>query len=865
RQGDDTYLFNRGDGKDIVYDSAGDNYNRYNAGNDTLKLGVGIDKSSIVFLMSGGNLIVDTGNGDTITIQSQTLVNNRIETIVTNDGASMSYIDIERILQEAQIYADENNIVLSGDTIRADTTLMNIMSGSWRIDASSESFSGPIVFDLNGNGITSTYSESNDVYFDYDGDGLRERTGWSERGDALLAADINNDGVINDGSELFGDYTKLPNGSNASDGYTAMLQYDSNSDGKIDSSDERFDDLLLWKDTNLDGQSSSDELSTLSENGIASIDVSANPRNLWENGNRISYETTFTTTNGSDGIVRDLWFQTDNSDTISVTEGEIAEAGSFSDSFDDFTTDNTLKIDAIEALVDSDISSLTLQSRYTGSGLDGASAQTVFEGVGYTGTLSNVWLKSNTLDSQYSYQGTLGDDIKELPDIAGQGNVIGLQEVMNEKSDLAQSVAAFQSLSENSNLADFEANIDAIIEGWALYDLNGESTNSTPPIVLDLDGDGVTSIALETSGAYFDYDYDGRREHTAWVDTGDALLAIDLDGDGVITHGAELFGNYTLEADGTYATDGYDAMVQYDTNHDNVLDASDEKFSQLRLWIDANANGKNDAGELSTLSGKGISAINLSRTDGTTFTQITEAGNVVTNETNYVGENGDGTVRDVWFSYDATDTIAYSDLSDADEKKITVVENFYGRRLNSEERNSVEVIAEVLSQYEALRYDTIAKIITDKLYGEDFPNCTFLHLALNNTLGRVISGEASTTESLLATNLLGALLKRNHTNVLKDLNSAYLTNPIIADLLLKSNISITYENQVLIGHIGNRYFGDGNSENYDFSAFNSVQAYMSRGDDTVIGTDGIDELVGGEGNDTLNGNGGNDVLEGGQG
>jgi VCBS repeat-containing protein len=543
----------------------------------------------------------------------------------------------------------------------------------------------------------------------------------------------------------------------------------------------------------------------------------------------------------------------------------IIEIANFSDSFENITTDSTLKINTIESMVDSDISSLTLQSRYTGSGLDGASAQTVFEGVGYTGTLSNVWLKSDTLDTQYTYNGTLSDEVQALPSIAGQGNVINLQEAMNEKSELASSVSEFQNLSESGNLADFEANIDAIIEGWALYDLSGESANSTPPIVFDLDGDGATSTSLDSSSAYFDYDGDGRREHTAWSDAGDALLSVDLDGDGVITHGAEVFGNYTMKADGTKATDGYDAMAQYDTNGDNVLDASDAEFSKLRLWKDLNQNGKNDAGELSTLSENGISAINLSRTDGTTFTQITEAGNTITNETNYTASSGDGVVRDVWFSYDGTDTIAYSNLSDSDEKKIAIVENFYGRRLNSEERNSVEVIAEVLNQYNALRYDTIAKIITDKLYGEGFPNCQFLHDALNNTLGRVVGGAASTTETLLAVNLLAALLKREHVGVLADIYPEYFSNPTIAGLLAQSNIAIGFEEGALIGHIGNRYFGTSLAESLDFSPLDGVRAYMSGGDDSITGTNGIDELVGGEGNDTLDGNSGNDVLEGGQG
>ncbi|MDD2949515.1 MAG: tandem-95 repeat protein, partial [Sulfuricurvum sp.] len=841
----DTYIFKKGDGHDTIYDD-GSNYSYYGGRGsigdtyeDVIKFGDNITIDDIVVEIQGGDLLIG---------------------LKDNEKTFDQLSDTIRISGWAANYYQ--NAV---ETIRfSNEDVYNIAEYFNLLSYTQSQRAAPIVFDLNGNGVSSTSTDSNNVYFDYNADGLRERTGWIERGDALLAVDLNHDGIISNGSELFGDHTKLIDGSLASDGYAAMAQYDSNSDGKIDSSDAHFNDLLLWKDTNLDGRSNSDELSTLTANGIQSINLTANPIDVAENGNRITYQTGYTTAGGT-GIVRDLWFTYNSSDTIVSSSGTTDETGSFSDSFDDFTTDTTRKIDSIESMVDSGITSLTLQSRYTGNFVDGASAQTVFEGVGYTGTLSNVWLKSDTLDTQYTYNGTLSDDVKALPSIEGQGNVINLQEAMNEKSDLAASVTEFQSLSETGNLADFEANIDSIIEGWALYDLAGESANSTPPIVLDLNGNGITSSALTNSSAYFDYNGDGRREHTAWIDAGDALLAIDLDGDGVITHGTEVFGNYTLKADGTYAIDGYDAMAQYDTNGDNVLDASDEKFSQLRLWSDANANGKNDAGELSTLSEKGISAINLSRTDGTTFTQITEAGNTITQETNYKGINGDGMVRDVWFSYDGTDTIAYSSLSDSDEKKIAIVENFYGRRLNSEERNSVEVIAEVLNQYNALRYDTIAKIITDKLYGEGFPNCQFLHDALNNTLGRVVGGVASTTETLLAVNLLAALLQRNHESVLKDLNPAYLLNDIIAPLLLKSDIEITYDNKVLIGHIGKQFFGNDSAENYDFSTLDGVSVYAGGGDDTIIGTNGIDVLVGGEGNDTLNGNGGNDVLEGGQG
>jgi hypothetical protein len=43
--------------------------------------------------------------------------NNRIETIISSDAAYMTYIDIERVIQDAQIYADENGITLTADAI----------------------------------------------------------------------------------------------------------------------------------------------------------------------------------------------------------------------------------------------------------------------------------------------------------------------------------------------------------------------------------------------------------------------------------------------------------------------------------------------------------------------------------------------------------------------------------------------------------------------------------------------------------------------------------------------------------------------------------------------------------------------------
>jgi VCBS repeat-containing protein len=798
------FIFNRGDGSDIIY---GRN------GNDILKFGTGV---------TANDLIIHGENGTDLVVG------------IRETGKTFDELSDKIIIKNGYLYNNINIMLTDGayvDSTPNDTVIS---------DGDDEIYLGNSNDEIHALGGNDTIYGNGGDYILYGDDGNDYINGGS--GNNVIVGGKGND-YINGGN-----YTYIFNRGDGQDD----IHYNGQVTLKF-SSDITVDDLVIMRDSSInftiglkeDGKTF-DELSdkiTFSAGGIeGEVPV---PQIFLEDGSKINIDSL---------PKADI-----------VDDENYMQLGSFSDSFDDFATDTILQIDSIESMQDSDISSFTLQSRYTGSGLDGASAQTVFEGVGYTGTLSNIWLRSDTLDTQYTYNGTISEEVQALPNIDGQGNVIDLQYVMNEKPDLAQGVVEFQSLAENGNLADFEANIDKIIEEWALYDLGAATSNSTPPIVLDLDGDGITSQTLTNSTAYFDYDGDGRREHTAWTDVGDALLVVDINKDGVITKGTELFGNYSVLDNGMRAADGYEAMSQYDSNGDNILDASDEQFNELKLWKDTNQNGKNDEGELSTLTENGIIAINLSRTDGTTFTQIKEAGNVVTNETNYIGTNGDGIVRDVWFSYDGTDTITYSTLSDNDEKKIAIVENFYGRRLSTEERASVEVIAEVIDQYNALRYDTIAKIITDKLYGENFPNCTFLHYALNNTLSHVVNGMASTAETLLAVNLLAALIKREYASVLSDINHEYFSDPTIANLLSKSNIAVGFEDGALVGHIGNQYFGSTANESYDFSTLDGVRAYMGAGDDFIMGTNGVDEIVGGEGNDILNGKSGNDVLEGGQG
>ena len=115
----------------------------------------------------------------------------------------------------------------------------------------------------------------------------------------------------------------------------------------------------------------------------------------------------------------------------------------------------------------------------------------------------------------------------------------------------------------------------------------------------------------------------------------------------MINNGSELFGSATLLADGTRAGNGYAALAALDVNHDHKLNAQDAAFGELKVWVDANHDGKTDAGELKGLIELGITALDLSYATSSR----TDHGNLVGMISGY--ETADGKTHemaDVWFT-----------------------------------------------------------------------------------------------------------------------------------------------------------------------------------------------------------------------
>ena len=122
----------------------------------------------------------------------------------------------------------------------------------------------PLVLDLDGDGIE-TLGQQAVTYFDHDGNGFAELTGWVRGDDGFLVFDRNGDGRINDGREMFGDQTVLASGAVAANGLQALSEWDlaangGNADGMIDAGDAVWSSLRVWRDVDSDGFSDSGEL-----------------------------------------------------------------------------------------------------------------------------------------------------------------------------------------------------------------------------------------------------------------------------------------------------------------------------------------------------------------------------------------------------------------------------------------------------------------------------------------------------------------------------------------------------------------------------------------------------------------------------
>lgn len=340
-EGDDTYYFDLAtlqDGKtNFIIDT--DRKGQILLGNDNLldndwqilSIRDNDDKSDIIVKWQDGLGNYMEYNGSNIIITSDNFTSKIVAEgySVERKAGGQFKVDADKNSDEpfSHMLTDQKMFNLSGNTILLNSLLPNLQKDQ---DGNFESeyqvrYYDPLVLDLNKDGVIGTVGENDKqgVMFDNDGDGIRTATGWLSGEDGFLVRDINNDGMINSGKEMFGDQTVLTNGTIAKHGFEALADLDTNSDGVINKDDTSFSELRVWQDTNIDGVTSQDELKTLEQIGVTELNLSFDSTNEIEtSGGTIKEQGSYIDNEGNILLMADINFDQDliHSDFISTSD-----------------------------------------------------------------------------------------------------------------------------------------------------------------------------------------------------------------------------------------------------------------------------------------------------------------------------------------------------------------------------------------------------------------------------------------------------------------------------------------------------------------------------------------------------------------
>ncbi len=262
------------------------------------------DNSGEIYTIENGNTVWDIAQKNNTTVDKLIELNPWLADNMSDDK-SWILIKPGQTIELPQ--SDEQRSIDSGSEYNSQQAQQIIID--------------PLALDLNHNGkIDTTNANSSNTLFDMDNNGMSEITGWIDKEDGLLVYDKNNNGKIDNINELFGNENK--------DGYRELRELiNSNDDNVIDKNDTKFKDLKIWQDLNGDGISQNNELKTLDELNITSINLNSKNTNIDDNGNNIFKTSTFTQ-NGQEYLSGDVNLAVDKR-------------------FTDFRGDYTLSVDAL--------------------------------------------------------------------------------------------------------------------------------------------------------------------------------------------------------------------------------------------------------------------------------------------------------------------------------------------------------------------------------------------------------------------------------------------------------------------------------------------------------------------------------------
>ncbi len=242
------------------------------------------DVAAVVDFLQGNNI---GGTGSTVAFNAT--IDGIAHTFLFTQGSTTGSSDSNDVLVDLK-YVTATGITASNGQLT--------VAGSSAID--------PIILDLDHNGVALT-SLDHGVQFDINADGHKDQIAWTAGSDGILALDVDGNGKIDNGSEIFSPHFA---GGNYATGLAALATLDTNHDGKIDAADEAFSKLTIWQDLNHNGLTDAGELSSLADQHITSISLDAAASNTSINGQTILSEGSYSTADGGHGSFVEVAFDT---------------------------------------------------------------------------------------------------------------------------------------------------------------------------------------------------------------------------------------------------------------------------------------------------------------------------------------------------------------------------------------------------------------------------------------------------------------------------------------------------------------------------------------------------------------------------
>ena len=152
----------------------------------------------------------------------------------------------------------------------------------------------PIILNLDGGAVQTQGLETSTAFFDMQNDGEKVHTGWVTAGEGLLVYDPDGSNSVTGDRDLVAGFDALKELAGEVDGASS---------GTLSASDALWSKLKVWVDTTGTGDFHSDQLYTLGQLGITSINLNAANVERNSNGNTILADSSFTRSDGSSGDI----------------------------------------------------------------------------------------------------------------------------------------------------------------------------------------------------------------------------------------------------------------------------------------------------------------------------------------------------------------------------------------------------------------------------------------------------------------------------------------------------------------------------------------------------------------------------------